>query len=60
DRASFISTASSHDQMTHHRVNMTFDPAMGFGAGAPRLLDNLVRRIIRMGCRRRMRRSWIY
>lgn len=24
DRASFISTASSHDLMTHHRVNTTF------------------------------------
>lgn len=35
DRASFISTASSHDLTTHHRVNTSFDPAMGFGAGAP-------------------------
>ncbi|GLB41649.1 putative pericentrin-AKAP-450 domain of centrosomal targeting protein [Lyophyllum shimeji] len=33
DRASFISTASSHDLTTHHRVNTSFDPAMGFGAG---------------------------
>jgi hypothetical protein len=35
DHASFISTASSHDLTTHHRVNTSFDPAMGFGAGAP-------------------------
>ncbi|KAF9466148.1 hypothetical protein BDZ94DRAFT_1341734 [Collybia nuda] len=35
DRASFISTASSHDLTTHHRANTSFDPAMGFGAGAP-------------------------
>lgn len=35
DRTSFISTASSHDLTTHHRVNTSFDPAMGFGAGAP-------------------------
>ncbi|KDR80779.1 hypothetical protein GALMADRAFT_241215 [Galerina marginata CBS 339.88] len=35
DRASFISTASSHDLTTHHRVNTSFDPAMGFGSGAP-------------------------
>ena len=35
DRASFISTASSHDLTAHHRVNTSFDPAMGFGAGAP-------------------------
>ncbi|KAF8238118.1 hypothetical protein L208DRAFT_1243498 [Tricholoma matsutake] len=35
DRASFISTASSHDLTTHPRVNTSFDPAMGFGAGAP-------------------------
>ena len=35
DKASFISTASSHDLTTHHRVNTSFDPAMGFGAGAP-------------------------
>ena len=31
DRASFISTVSSHDLTTHHRVNTSFDPAMGFG-----------------------------
>ncbi|KAH8833076.1 hypothetical protein DL96DRAFT_1523381 [Flagelloscypha sp. PMI_526] len=30
DRASFISTASSHDLTTHARVNTSFDPAMGF------------------------------
>ena len=35
DNTSFISTASSHDLTTHHRVNTSFDPAMGFGAGAP-------------------------
>jgi len=35
DNASFISTASSHDLTTHHRVNTSFDPAMGFGAGIP-------------------------
>ena len=35
ENASFISTASSHDLTTHHRVNTSFDPAMGFGAGAP-------------------------
>ncbi|KAJ3512287.1 hypothetical protein NLJ89_g3604 [Agrocybe chaxingu] len=35
DRASFISTASSHDLTTHQRANTSFDPAMGFGAGAP-------------------------
>ncbi|KAF9479579.1 hypothetical protein BDN70DRAFT_878644 [Pholiota conissans] len=34
-QASFISTASSHDLTTHQRVNTSFDPAMGFGAGAP-------------------------
>ena len=34
DRASFISTASSHDLTTHHRVNTSFDPAMGFGGSA--------------------------
>ncbi|RDB15355.1 Spindle pole body protein pcp1 [Hypsizygus marmoreus] len=34
DRASFISTASSHDLTTHHRVNTSFDPSMGFGAAA--------------------------
>lgn len=33
--ASFISTASSHDLTTHQRVNTSFDPAMGFGGGAP-------------------------
>ncbi|TEB36600.1 hypothetical protein FA13DRAFT_1786989 [Coprinellus micaceus] len=32
DKASFVSTASSHDLTTHHRVNTSFDPAMGFGA----------------------------
>ncbi|KAJ7580264.1 hypothetical protein C8J56DRAFT_278799 [Mycena floridula] len=31
---SFVSTASSHDLTTHHRANTSFDPAMGFGAGA--------------------------
>ncbi|KAH9479344.1 hypothetical protein JR316_0007934 [Psilocybe cubensis] len=35
DRASFISTASSHDLTTHQRANTSFDPAMGFGSGAP-------------------------
>ncbi|KAF9038520.1 hypothetical protein BJ165DRAFT_1352368 [Panaeolus papilionaceus] len=35
DKASFISTASSHDLTTHQRMNTSFDPAMGFGAGAP-------------------------
>ena len=35
ENTSFISTASSHDLTTHHRVNTSFDPAMGFGAGAP-------------------------
>ena len=35
DRASFISAASSQDLTTHHRANTSFDPAMGFGAGAP-------------------------
>ncbi|KAK0214822.1 hypothetical protein IW262DRAFT_245194 [Armillaria fumosa] len=34
DRASFISTASSHDLTTHVRANTSFDPAMGFGIGA--------------------------
>lgn len=34
DKASFISTASSHDLTTHQRVNTSFDPAMGFGAAA--------------------------
>ncbi|KAF9530371.1 hypothetical protein CPB83DRAFT_850794 [Crepidotus variabilis] len=33
DKASFISTASSHDLTTHQRGNTSFDPAMGFGAG---------------------------
>lgn len=33
DRASFVSTASSHDLTTHHRANTSFDPAMGFGNG---------------------------
>ena len=32
DRASFISTASSHDLTTHHRVNTSFDPVIGLGA----------------------------
>lgn len=32
DRASFISTASSHDLTTHHRANTSFDPVMGLGA----------------------------
>jgi chromosome segregation ATPase len=31
DRASFISTASSHDLTTHHRANTSFDPVMGLG-----------------------------
>ncbi|KAF8645080.1 hypothetical protein AX16_008138 [Volvariella volvacea WC 439] len=35
DRASFVSTASSHDLTTHQRANTSFDPAMGFGSGAP-------------------------
>ena len=35
DKASFISTASSHDLTTHQRANTSFDPAMGFGPGAP-------------------------
>ena len=35
DNTSFISTGSSHDLTTHHRVNTSFDPAMGFGVGAP-------------------------
>ncbi|KAF9048336.1 hypothetical protein BDZ89DRAFT_1057909 [Hymenopellis radicata] len=34
DRASFISTASSHDLTTNIRANTSFDPAMGFGVGA--------------------------
>ncbi|KAG2011915.1 hypothetical protein CC2G_011982 [Coprinopsis cinerea AmutBmut pab1-1] len=34
DKASFVSTASSHDLTTHHRVNTSFDPAMGFGTAA--------------------------
>ena len=34
DRASFISTASSHDlALAHQRANTSFDPAMGFGGG---------------------------
>ncbi|KAF8232898.1 hypothetical protein L208DRAFT_1214000, partial [Tricholoma matsutake] len=40
DHAPFISTASSHDLMTHHRVNTTFDPAMGCSAGAPGLVKD--------------------
>ncbi|KAL0954003.1 hypothetical protein HGRIS_005160 [Hohenbuehelia grisea] len=32
DRASFISTASSHDLTTHHRANTSFDAVMGLGA----------------------------
>ncbi|KAL4266485.1 Pericentrin/AKAP-450 centrosomal targeting domain-containing protein [Pleurotus pulmonarius] len=32
DRASFISTASSHDLTTHHRANTSFDPVLGLGA----------------------------
>jgi hypothetical protein len=32
DRASFISTASSHDLTTHQRANTSFDPVMGLGA----------------------------
>lgn len=35
DKASFISTASSHDLTSNPRVNTSFDPAMGFGPGAP-------------------------
>ena len=35
DKASFVSTASSHDLTTHARANTSFDPAMGFGPGAP-------------------------
>ncbi|TFK29615.1 hypothetical protein FA15DRAFT_581743 [Coprinopsis marcescibilis] len=34
DKASFVSTASSHDLTTHHRVNTSFDPSMGFGSAA--------------------------
>ncbi|KAF8639093.1 hypothetical protein AX17_001738 [Amanita inopinata Kibby_2008] len=34
ENVSFISTASSHDLTAHQRVNTSFDPAMGFGAGA--------------------------
>ncbi|KDQ61486.1 hypothetical protein JAAARDRAFT_511841 [Jaapia argillacea MUCL 33604] len=33
DRASFISTASSHDLTTHARANASFDPLMGLGVG---------------------------
>ena len=39
DRASFISTASSHDLTVHARANTSFDPAMGLtaqGAGVGR------------------------
>lgn len=39
DRASFISTASSHDLTVHTRANTSFDPAMGLtahGAGVGR------------------------
>ena len=32
DRASFISTASSHDLTVHARANTSFDPAMGLAA----------------------------
>ena len=32
ERASFISTTSSHDLTTHQRVNTSFDPVMGLGA----------------------------
>lgn len=35
DKASFVSTASSHDLTSHARANTSFDPAMGFGPGAP-------------------------
>ncbi|KAH7890884.1 hypothetical protein F5I97DRAFT_1839637 [Phlebopus sp. FC_14] len=31
ERASFISTASSHDLTTHPRANTSYDPAMGLG-----------------------------
>jgi predicted nucleic acid-binding Zn-ribbon protein len=31
DRASFISTASSHDLATHVRANTSYDPAIGLG-----------------------------
>ena len=31
DRASFVSTASSHDLTTHARANASFDPVMGLG-----------------------------
>ncbi|KAI0057426.1 hypothetical protein BV25DRAFT_1892643 [Artomyces pyxidatus] len=33
ERASFISTASSHDLTAHVRANASFDPVMGLGAG---------------------------
>ena len=39
DRASFVSTASSHDLTVHARANASFDPAMGLtaqGAGVGR------------------------
>ena len=39
DRASFVSTASSHDLTVHARANTSFDPAMGLtaqGAGVGR------------------------
>ena len=39
DRASFVSTASSHDLTVHARANSSFDPAMGLtaqGAGVGR------------------------
>jgi len=32
DRASFISTASSHDLTVHTRANTSFDPVMGLTA----------------------------
>ena len=32
DRASFVSTASSHDLTVHARANTSFDPAMGLAA----------------------------
>jgi len=32
DRASFVSTASSHDLTVHARANTSFDPAMGINA----------------------------
>ncbi|KAI0318748.1 hypothetical protein OF83DRAFT_909610 [Amylostereum chailletii] len=33
ERASFVSTASSHDLTAHPRANASFDPVMGLGAG---------------------------